>query len=499
MRRDSPLQLAVYDAIKNTTQNVCVLATAGSGKTTTILKGLHYIPRHHKSIFLSFSKSIVEELRSKVPMHIVAATLHSEGFGMIRRYYRGRSFKVIDGNKETGKYLRLAINSLKKAKGGDSSFLDKKEYRTAALAADVCDYARMTLTPFTKEDLPAMCAHFNIDFDENIIQLAVDLLKDSLKVGKKYVMLDFIDMIYWPAAIPQMVDVKYNTMFLDEAQDTNAAQLAMIEKMLGKTGRLIAVGDDFQCIYGFSGADVDAFKRIRERPNTITLPLSISYRCSKSVVAKAQSINPDINSYEEAPEGTMRGGSWNEITETDMVLSRVTKPLIDLYFKLLETGVRSRVVGKDFEKGLATLADSCLSSSKEGTAYNLQMKLDELQRKLREDGVRKPLEHSSYISLDEKVQIINLILSKVESTSELLTVIHDMFDERKQACRLMTIHRSKGLENERVFVIENVGGQPLMPSKWAKQPWETTQERNLQFVAFTRAKLELVLINLESV
>lgn len=497
MRRDSPQQLTIYDAIKNTTQNVCVLATAGSGKTTTILKGLHYIPRHHKAVFLSFSKSIIEELRSKVPMHIGAATLHSEGFAMIRRYYRGRSFKVINGAEETGKYLRFAMAALKKAKGSD--YLDKKEYRTAAIAAEICDYARMTLTPFTKEDLPSMCAHFNIDFDENTVQLAIDLLKDSLKVGKKYVMLDFIDMIYWPAVTPQMVDVKYNTIFLDEAQDTNAAQLSMIEKMLGKDGRLIAVGDDFQCIYGFSGADINAFKRIRERPNTITLPLSVSYRCSKAVVIKAQTINPEINYFEEAVEGVERGGVWTEITENDIVLSRTTKPLIDLYFKLLESAIRSRVVGKEFEKGLASLADVCLSTSKEGTSYNLQMKLDELSRKLKEDGVKKPSEHSSYISLEEKVQIINLILNKVESTDKLLSTIHDMFDERKQACRLMTIHRSKGLENERVFVIENVGGQPLMPSKWAKQPWETTQERNLQFVAFTRAKSELVFINLENV
>lgn len=433
-------------------------------------------------------------------MHIAAATLHSEGFGMIRRYYRGRSFEVIDGTKTTGKYLRLAISALKKAKGeAKSGYLDKKEYRTAALAAEVCDYARMTLTPFTKEDLPTMCAHYNIDFDEDVINLAIELLKDALKVGKKHVMLDFIDMIYWPAVIPQMIDIKYNTMFLDEAQDTNAAQLAIIEGLLGKTGRLIAVGDDFQCIYGFSGADVNAFKRIRERPNTITLPLDISYRCSKAVVKKAQEINPDINYHEDAEEGVERFGSWNEITENDMVLSRTTRPLIDLYFSLLETGVRARVVGKDFEKGLANLADSCLSTSLEGTAYNLEVKLSEQIEKLKADGVRKPTEHNSYVSLEEKVQIINLILKKIENPSQLLPTIHDIFDEKKQACRLMTIHRSKGLESERVFVILTVSGQPLMPSKWARQPWEMTQETNLQFVAFTRAKRELVYINLEDV
>jgi DNA helicase-2/ATP-dependent DNA helicase PcrA len=498
-RTDSPLQIAVFDEIKHGTGNICVLATAGSGKTTTILKGLNFIPRHHKSIFLSFSASIVKELKDKVPAHIQAATLHATGMGMMRRYY-GKNFHVTDPNKEMEKYMKLAIQLIKQGKGDSSARLDKKEYRSAALMNDVCKYARMTLTPFTKEDLSSMCAYYNIDFDEQIILGSLELLKNALKLGNgKVLVIDYVDMIYFPAVIPAMVDLQFNTIFLDEAQDTNKAQFAMLERMLKKDGRLIAVGDDFQCIYGFSGADVDAFRRIRERPNTITLPLSISYRCSKAVVRKAQEINPEIQAYEHAREGAERMGTWDEITENDLVLSRTTKPLIGLYFLLLEKGVRARIIGKEIEAGLADLAEICMSDSIEGVLYNFETQFETLTRSLNEVGVQKVTEHAQYRALEEKVQVLTLILGKIDSPKKLIATIHDIFDEKKQAAKLMTIHRSKGLENERVFVIVKVAGVDLMPSKWAKQKWEHIQETNLQFVAFTRAKDEVVYINLEDV
>lgn len=496
-RTFSPLQNEVFSAIKNTNSNISVLATAGSGKTTTILEGLKYVPRLHKTMFLSFSKSIVDELKSKIPIHVQAATLHSLGFGMMRRYFAGRGFKITDGDTMS-KYMLKAANYLRQANGGDQ--LTKKQWRIAALVNEICAYARMTLTPFTKENLAIMSVYYNIEADQQIIDIALNLLSNSLQVNKKgSIEIDFVDMIYFPAMMPEMIDVKYDTVFLDEAQDTNAAQFAILERIIKPTGRLIAVGDDYQCIYGFSGADINAFKRIRERPNTVTLPLSISYRCAKAVVKKAQEINPTIEYYEEAAEGIEREGSWEEITELDMILSRTTKPLIGLYFQLIEKGVRARVVGKEFEKGLVKIAEECMSDTHAGTLYKFDQFLQDHITKLREKGIQMPTEHFSYRNLDEKVQILTLILNKAQTPKEMLPIIHDMFDERKTAAKLMTIHRSKGLENDRVFVVQKVSGNPIMPSKWAKQQWENIQELNLQFVAYTRAKQELVHINLEDV
>jgi superfamily I DNA/RNA helicase len=53
-------------------------------------------------------------------------------------------------------------------------------------------------------------------------------------------------------------------------------------------GRLIAVGDPSQAIYGFRGADATAMTDMQREFNMTVLPLSVSYRCSQSVVKEAQ-------------------------------------------------------------------------------------------------------------------------------------------------------------------------------------------------------------------
>jgi superfamily I DNA/RNA helicase len=58
---------------------------------------------------------------------------------------------------------------------------------------------------------------------------------------------------------------------------------------------------------------------------------------------------------------------------------------------------------------------------------------------------------------------------------------------------LSTIHKAKGREWERVFWLDRIG---TCPSKWARQAWQQDQEKNLMYVAATRAKSELIDLNL---
>jgi superfamily I DNA/RNA helicase len=55
---------------------------------------------------------------------------------------------------------------------------------------------------------------------------------------------------------------------------------------------------------------------------------------------------------------------------------------------------------------------------------------------------------------------------------------------------LSTIHKAKGLENDRIFFL----CPELIPSKYATQPWQYEQEANLKYVAITRAKQELIYV-----
>lgn len=488
---DSKQQERIYEEAKNTKQNLAILATAGAGKTYTLLRLLTKVSRARSGMFLSFSNSIVEELKSRVPSYIEARTLHSWGFGLIRNYFRGINVLMVQD-----KYFKNAVQLYKEVKKDPKAFLTKEEFKECKRIESLCAYARMTLTPFTEPALKEMALHFNIEVNENVLTHSLKLLSKAL-IGKgKAMWVDFTDMIYLPTQMPQMVTTKFDDIYLDEAQDTNEAQRTMIELLIKPTGRLISVGDDFQCIYGFSGSTIDSFKKLRDRPNTITLPLSVSYRVPRSGVSRAQEICPDIEAAPNAIEGIEREGRWEEIEEGDMVLSRITKALVLLYFQLINTHVKANIVGKDIEKGLIDFAELCEAPSKEGMIIKMNQRLDKYCEELKKLGIRFPELTSQYASLEEKYQVLLIILNNCDHARDVMPTIKKIFAEDKQAAKLMTVHRAKGLENDRVFVIEKVKGELMMPSKRASQPWEHIQERNLIFVSRTRHKKELVFLDL---
>ena len=125
-------------------------------------------------------------------------------------------------------------------------------------------------------------------------------------------------------------------VFVDEAQDTDRTQRAMIRMLLRPGGRCVAVGDPAQAIYGFRGAGSDSMAVLAKecisrlgrelsgitqhrRPATrarvaaeavaaTRLPLTTSFRCAKRVVAAAQRFQPDIEAAEGAAEGRVLEG-----------------------------------------------------------------------------------------------------------------------------------------------------------------------------------------------
>ena len=134
----------------------------------------------------------------------------------------------------------------------------------------------------------------------------------------------------------------------------NRCQIKIIEKVLKRDrktkklkGRLICVGDFFQGVYGFNAADEKSFEWFEKFPNTKTLPLSVSFRCSKKVIEKAQEIVPDIKALPDAQEGIVRDGSVTEAKSGDFVLCRTTMPLIKLFFEFLSQQKKAMIKGSD--------------------------------------------------------------------------------------------------------------------------------------------------------
>lgn len=476
-------QVAIYDAVQSPAvefQNVCVQATAGAGKTTTLLEILKIVPKFKKKIFLSFSNTIVNELKSRIPIDTEASTIHSLGCRMIMRKY-GRM--KIDNDK----WFKIMVNTFKKDE------LDKKVFKKCYEMADIINYARMTLTKFNVDSLAEMCDYYSIEYTGDHLERVID----EFTKERRLTSIDFTDMIYLPVRL-NLIDLEFDYVLLDEAQDLNKSQKVLVEKILKPEGRLIAVGDKNQSIYSFSGSNIDSFDQLQGRPNTVTLPLSISYRCAKNIVLKAQEIYPDaIEAAENADTGEFRDGELSEIQEGDLVICRKTVPLVTVFFDLIERGIKASIIGKDIEQGLVNLAEKVQAGSEEKFEMNIATEVDKLIEELTKKGIRKIENQPQYIALEEKISVLRVIMKCIHKPEDLVATIRRIFDEKRGGVRLMTIHRSKGLENDRVFMIAKFEGKKLYPSDRATKDWELVQEANLQFVAITRAKKSMILLSVK--
>lgn len=473
----SEQQNNVFNEFKHTKKNLVIIATAGSGKTTTTLNLLNFVPKFHRSIFLSFSNQIVDELKLRVPKNIHASTLHSLGSKMVYSYYSGIKMNP-------NKYFQLALDTYSKR--------NKNTYKASYKIQDLCGFARLTMTPIDADAIFELACYYDLDITDEIIGKSMQVLERQECSNPKT--FDFADMIYLPATRPELINTKYKNVFVDEIQDSNKSQLQFIDNILEDGGRTVFIGDPNQTIYSFIGSNQDVFDSLSLRPNTSVLPLSVTYRCPKRSVEEANKIFPNsIKAHPNAIDGELRWGTEDEVNEGDMVLCRNNAPLLFTYFNLIERDIKAHIIGKDIEKDLISIVEDCEAKTVDTFNSNLDKKLELISERLKEKNVSRPEKHEKYINFLEKIDLIHIILEKTGFNIQgLIPKIKEIFDDKIIGARLMTIHKSKGLENDRVFFIKIHKGKQLMPSQFATQDWEIEQERRLEFVAVTRNKKSLI-------
>lgn len=492
IQNPSSYQLAIFDCLLNTDKNILINATAGSGKTTTIVSGCKLLPNHISSTFLAFNKSIVEELIKRLPSNIVCKTAHSYGMSALTDFYK-INFKV---NPLKNLIFIEPILALKK----DLNF--KQKTALTYSYSEAINLIRMNMIALDAASIGELCLNYNLLFSEeeiaDIVSIIQSLEKYNRSFSKKNNMIDFTDMIYLSATNPKIRFPNYDMVMVDECQDLNKSQQLMIEKLIKpKTGRLITIGDKNQSIYGFSGSDGNSFEYFANRPNTEILPLSTSYRCAKNIVIHAKKVYPDIDFYEKNEPGEVRDGSLDEVMEGDMVICRNTMPLVHAYFYLLEKDMPATVVGRDIEIGLNKILSKVINCDIDKGLERLDEELIKLKQQLKLSGISNASSNKKVVELHEQITVIKILTKNCTHMSHVESKIIDMFKEKKaNAIKLMTIHRSKGLESNRVFVIESFEKKKLMPSRYAELQWELIQEQNIMFVAYTRAKKSLIKIHL---
>jgi superfamily I DNA/RNA helicase len=481
-RKWSPYQQAVFSHMSTSSRNAIVVAVAGSGKSTTIIEAMKLA--RGESIFLAFNKAIAEELKAR---GVNARTFHSLVFSAVMRFYQQRD---------------PSFDKLHKLTMENWSFDERKLY--GAFAKRLVGLARGMgigidgMLPDTAEEFIALAAYHDIEPESDRAEFgdAIGYARQLFDLCCADPRVDFDDMLY--RAVRDGIRLpQFDTVFVDEAQDTNPIQRAILHKILKPGGRLVAVGDPAQAIYGFRGADSDALGLIAKEFDCVELPLSITYRCASKIVEYVQQWVSHIEPREGAPEGVVKdlGVDWNptDFLPSDLVVCRKTAPLVTAALRFIRAGIPVQVLGKDIGEGMKALIKKMNVSTVDQLKEALNAYLD---REL--EQARKEEDEAKAEAVSDKVGVIlfmcDELLEDRRTIADLEAGIDYLFKDKATAVTLCTIHKSKGLEAPRVFWLE----RSECPARWVRKDHQRQQEINLCYVAGTRAMDELYFIELET-
>lgn len=491
-------QIAFKNELLDSSSNIALLARAGTGKTSTILAGVVEYARkfpNHEITICAFGKAIQTEIAAKLAAaglndwrRVQAATSHSMGWSLVRFAFKGCA---IDDRK--------VLNII-----DDLAICDDNAREFAAPIKDLVHLAKTEGFGFFDDchigDLHAwyrLAEHYAVNGFEDTsdmdkaVRIAQQVYKISL--GQTHV-VDFDDMILFPLVKNLRVRFQRDLLIVDEAQDTSRARRALLRKFVKRSGRMIVVGDDRQAIMGFAGASADAMGELIRELDAKVLPLTMTWRCPRAVVAEAQRIVPDIQAQPNAIEGTVeRATEFPELTKDDAILCRNTAPLIDKAYKFIRQGIACKVEGRDIGAGLLKMVNRWKVKSIDKFLVRLE---EWAEREIQKLNAKK--RESKIPEIEDKYETLRVICNAClqEGKSGLADVrqfIEDMFDDDvTDVLTLCTYHRSKGREWPTVVLVEHAS---RCPSPFAKQEWEKRQEANLAYVAITRAQEKLVYLN----
>ena len=175
-----------------------------------------------------------------------------------------------------------------------------------------------------------------------------------------------------------------------------------------------------------------------------------------------------------------------------MILCRVNAPLVSETFKFLKAGRRANIQGRDIGQGLISTVKKCKAAS----VVDLTGKIDDwLHKETSKERAKRNPNDTRIASLQDRADCLQCFTMGCNTVDEVIRKIEAVFTDSKDSTgiRLSSVHRAKGLESQRVFII--VTKEAPMPHPMSKQPWEKEQEQNICYVAVTRAISELIWVN----
>ncbi len=509
----NPEQRRAVEAVRGP---VCILAGAGSGKTTTITRRIaNQVAtgafRPTEILAVTFTDKAATEMRERLAglgaAGVPARTFHSAALAQLHYFSREGVGEILSSKalllKQISRTLPVPfrfrpvgdlateVERAKNRRLTPSTYLDGLDGHEPPIPED------LMLRVFREYERRKE-ARGRIDF-EDVLERAVRLFDEDAEAVETF-------------------RARYRAFTVDEYQDVNLLQQSLLERWLGDRDDLCAVGDDYQSIYSFTGATPDHLLAMPERfPQATVVRLEENYRSTPEILGTANGLVPRLGGSRKVLRA-VRPSSGEPVVrafanlpaELDSLVARVTA-LHDEGVPYEELAVLYRINARseDYEEALSL---DGIPYQVRGGAFLARPAARATLRLLRRatgsraaGAVRAAADAQGFTEdvpddvgdeettrQSDLARLVRLAAELDDGTSTVADFVADLqarFGEEAhgRGVNLLTYHRAKGLEFEAVFLPNLVEGE--LPFKRA----DVEEERRLFYVGMTRAKRRLEL------
>lgn len=493
---------------------VAIIAGAGSGKTRTISHRIAYgiatgSYTESRLLALTYTNRAAAELRTRLRQlgapSVAVRTFHSAALAQLQFFWPQLTDSMAP------KLVTQKAALLAEVLEGMNLRVSEQERYALQSEIEYLRYAMLEISEYPNLDRPALALN-----PERFVEFFKAY--ESLKQQKRVV--DWEDAILLTTGMLRNetrmlshVQQQYRFFTVDEYQDISPLQQALLETWLGERDELCVVGDPRQTIYSFTGASSEFLLGFSERfPHANVIELDRNYRSSQEIVALANRVSPDaplvaVRQLSSRPKVVGYDSSAQEALQISQqvlemsksqplrsisVLARTNSQLVPIERELQRLGLETQIRGggKFFRKPEVMHAYAAIRALKTGeTGEPLFMQVSQILTAL--GWTSRPKPGAKWEALNWFVEVLDQLgdVQLEEYLRELDEWERSGHEPEREAITLATIHGTKGLEWETVFLAGVNRG--LFPIGYARSDLEKAEERRLFYVALTRAQSSL--------